>query len=469
MTAFLRRTRMRLALAYAGIFSVVAIVAAAALWLALSRTEYSSIDDSLAGAARGAESALVTRGTPPSAGDDVLPPPASGEIPVGELVFSRTGTVLQHNDTAPSSSALGSIATTAASSSSPALSTQTIDGESQRILSTRVELRSGDSVVIVVTRSLAETNRLLFNAGLVLVVGMAMLVVAAAVVGYGLAGAALRPVREIASTARNFSERDLHRRLELDLPPDELGELADTFNGMLARMETAFESLRRFTADAAHELRAPLTMMRTEAEVTLSKPRTEKEYRASLQTMLSEAERLGRLADQLLLLARADAGALNAQMTKILIPGLVAEAGARWRSVAARHDVTILDEVGSQGYVWGDVDLMTRLLDNLIDNALRHTPDGGTVTLSVAAVDSWWEIAVADSGPGVDPGLRDLLFERFARADPARRRDTGGAGLGLALCAVIARLHNGSISLDAGAPQGARFVVRLPAAEPPAA
>jgi signal transduction histidine kinase len=112
---------------------------------------------------------------------------------------------------------------------------------------------------------------------------------------------------------------------------------------------------------------------------------------------------------------------------------------------------------------------MTRLLDNLIDNALRHTPDRGTVTLTCAAVDSSWEIAVADSGPGVDPGLRDLLFERFARADPARRRDTGGAGLGLALCAVIARLHNGSISLDANATPGARFVVRLQAAEPPAA
>ncbi len=208
-------------------------------------------------------------------------------------------------------------------------------------------------------------------------------------------------------------------------------------------------------------------MMRTEAEVTLSKPRTEKEYRSSLQAMLAEAERLGRLAEQLLLLARADAGALNAQMTKILLPSLVAESGARWRSVAAEHDVTIVEDVGGDGYVWGDVDLMTRLLDNLVDNALRHTPDGGTVTLSCTAVDSSLEVAVADSGPGVDPSMRDLLFERFARADPARRRDTGGAGLGLALCAVIARLHNGSISLDRDA-EGARFVVRLPAAEPPA-
>ncbi len=155
---------MRLALAYAGIFSVVAVVAAAALWLALSRTEYSAIDDSLASSARVAESALLTLGTPPAAGDSVLPPPSNGDVPVGELVFSRTGTVLQRTGDAPSSSALAAIAVQAIASKSSALSTQTIDGESRRILATRVDLRSGDSVVVIVMRSLTEANRLLLNA-----------------------------------------------------------------------------------------------------------------------------------------------------------------------------------------------------------------------------------------------------------------------------------------------------------------
>jgi heavy metal sensor kinase len=453
-------------MAYAGIFTVVAIVAASALWLALARTEYSAIDDSLAGAARSVESALISRGSSPPGGDSTLAAQTDAGLPLGVLVFNRAGSLLERSGPAPAASALGPAARQAASSSL-VLETQTIDGQPQRVRASRMDLKSGDRLVVMVTRPLAETDRLLSSTALVLGVGMAMLVVAAVVVGYGLAGAALRPVREIAATARTFSERDLHRRIELDLPPDELGELADTFNGMLARLETAFDSLRRFTADAAHELRAPLALMRTEAEVALSRPRTEEQYRASLQTMLAEAERLGRLAEQLLMLARADAGSLVAQMTKVDLPNLVDETCARWSYVAARGEVTLVDQAPDKGYVWGDLDLLRRLLDNLIDNALRHSSGGGTVTVSCTLVDPSWEIAVADSGPGVSPEMRPLLFERFARADAARRRDTGGAGLGLALCAVIARIHSGSIGLEDGPDPGARFVVRLPATRPP--
>jgi heavy metal sensor kinase len=454
-------------MAYAGIFSVVAVFAASALWLALARTEYSAIDDSLAGPARSVESTLVARGGPPGAGDSTLSAQTDGGVTVGLLLFDPTGILLERSGPAPSAAELAATVHQAAESNVPVLSTETIDGQPQRIRASRVDLRSGGPMVVVVTRSLAETDRLLSSTALVLGVGMVMLVVAAAVVSYGLAGAALRPVREIAATARTFSERDLHRRIELDLPPDELGELADTFNGMLARLETAFDSLRRFTADAAHELRAPLALIRTEAEVALSRPRTEKQYRTSLETMLAEAERLGRLAEQLLLLARADAGSLVAQMTKIDLPKLVDETCSRWRSLAARREVNVVDEIADEGYVWGDADLLRRLLDNLIDNALRYSPRGGTIAVSCTLVESSWEIGVADSGSGVKPEMKPLLFERFARADPARRRDTGGAGLGLALCAVIARLHNGSISLDDSRGPGARFVVRLPAAPPP--
>jgi heavy metal sensor kinase len=467
MRALLRQTRVRLTLAYTGIFSVLALVAATALWLALARTEYSAIDDSLAGPARSVESALVSRGGPPAAGDSTLPAQTDGGVPIGVLLFNRAGTLLDRSSPAPSAAALTSTVHQAAASSSPVLDTETIDGQPQRVRASRVDLRSGDTVVVVITRQLAETDRLLYSIALVLGVGMAMLVVAAAVVGYGLAGAALRPVREIAATARTFSERDLHRRIELDLPRDELGQLADTFNRMLARLETAFDSLRRFTADAAHELRAPLTLMRTEAEVALARPRTVEQYRGSLETMLAEVERLSRLADQLLMLARADAGALVAQMTNVDLPNLVEETGGRWRSLAARRGVTLVDQVPDEGYVWGDPDLLRRLIDNLIDNALQYSPSGGTVAISCTLRDSWWDLVVADSGPGVQPAMKPLLFERFARADPARRRDTGGAGLGLALCAVIAQLHNGSISLDEGPGPGARFVVRLPAAERP--
>jgi heavy metal sensor kinase len=357
--------------------------------------------------------------------------------------------------------------TQAADSSSAVLETQTIDGQPQRVRASRVALRSGDVLVVVVSRPLTETDRLLSTTALVLGVGMAMLVIAVVIVGYGLAGAALRPVREMAATARTFSERDLHRRIELDLPPDELGQLAEVFNGMLDRLETAFDSLRRFTADAAHELRAPLALMRTEVEVALARPRNADEYRGTLEKTLAEIERLSRMAEEVLMLARADAGALAAQMTKVDLPNLIRDTTDLWRPLAAGREVALAEQLADRGYVWGDADLLRRLLDNLIDNALRHSTAGGTITISCASLDKWWDVIVADSGPGVPADMRPLIFERFTRADPARQRDTGGAGLGLALCAAIAQLHNGSITLDDARGTGAKFVVRLPAAEPP--
>jgi heavy metal sensor kinase len=289
-----------------------------------------------------------------------------------------------------------------------------------------------------------------------------VLVAVAGVAGYLLAGRALRPVHVIASTARELSEQSLHRRIELNLPADELGELVNTFNDMLARLEASFDSLRRFTADAAHELRAPLTILRTEAEVALSRERPAAEYRESIVSLLQELERLSRTAEQLLLLARADAGSLAGGHASVDLTDLVEETVDRWRAVAATRAITVSADAPGQAVIQGDNDLLRRMLDNLIDNAIRHAPDGGRVTVALADLGGTAELSVTDSGSGVDPALRETVFERFTRADPARQRETGGAGLGLALCAAIAQAHGGSIRLDAGAGAGARFVVRLP-------
>jgi two-component system, OmpR family, heavy metal sensor histidine kinase CusS len=318
----------------------------------------------------------------------------------------------------------------------------------------------------VVVRSLAEADQIISTTASVLLVGIAVLMVAATVIGYGLARTALRPLREMTAAAREFSEHDLHRRIELDLPADELGDLADTFNQMLARLETAFDSLRRFTADAAHELRAPLTLIRTEAEVTLKRPRSAAQYQASMGTILAESERLGRMADQLLMLARAEAGALAPQMSDVELAQLVADTLRLWLPLAAAEEVTLIADSPGKGSVKGDPDLLRRLLDNLIDNAIRHSPRGGQVLVSAKRVRGNWELIVADSGAGVPEAARASIFDRFSRADHARARETGGAGLGLALCKAIAELHRGSISLEERPGGGARFVVRLPVLAP---
>ena len=466
MASLLRQTRVRLAIAYSGIFSLVALVAAVAVWLAIARIVYSGIDESLVAAAQPLQSAVESGADRPLGGGSTLgaAPASLGSSAIVALLFDREGNLLDRTGLTPAAADLASIAREAEASAAPRLTTATIDGVPQRVRANPVRLRGGQVEVLVLVRSRAEAGQLLSTTASVLGAGILVLLVAATVLGYGLAGTALRPVREISAEARAFSEHDLHRRITLDLPDDELGDLALTFNGMLARLETAFDSLGRFTADAAHELRAPLTIIRTEAEVALRRERSPQEYQASLATVLSEAERLGRIADQLLMLARAESGALETQMKDVDLAVLVDDAVRLWTPLAGERGITVIGGMAERGTVRGDPDLLRRLLDNLVDNALRHTPTGGEVRLGGKLVDRTWQLVVADSGPGVPDAARASIFERFSRADQARTREAGGAGLGLALCKAIAELHQGSISLDQAGGGGARFIVVLPVA-----
>jgi heavy metal sensor kinase len=459
LTPWFGRTRVRLALAYSGIFSAVTLVAAVALTLAIARIEYSSVDDSLSAQARSLEPTVAAGNSLPGSNGIGAPETAGGPV---SFVFEGTGQLVDSVGQGPSPDALLRLVRQVIESGRATFATIDVNGVPERVRADPVALRTGGARVLIVVGSRAAADQVVVTAATVLVLGMLVLVVAATVLGYGLAGTALRPVREIVAAARALGERDLHRRIELDLPRDELGELADTFNAMLSRLEIAFDSLRRFTADAAHELRAPLALIRTEAEVTLSRPRSADEYTASLGTVLAEAQRMSRLADQLLMLARAEAGALVPQVQPVDLRALVQETVRLWQPVAAEREVVLVDTAMEGGAVRGDHDLLRRLLDNLIDNALRYSPKGSRVVVDCRMVEAAWELTVADEGPGVPVSAQASIFERFSRADQSRARETGGAGLGLALCSAIAELHQGSITLDATAPTGARFVVRLP-------
>ena len=220
----------------------------------------------------------------------------------------------------------------------------------------------------------------------------------------------------------------------------------------------------RFTADAAHELRSPITAIQTVAEVSLSQPRDDAEYRRALGTVLRSSRQLIRLTDALLLLASGDAGALSVRGEQVDVSDLVEEALARWRQAAAQHDVTLHGPATPpQGAVAGDEVLLGRLLDNLLENAIRHAGLGGQVGVAVdGGAAAGWTIVVSDTGPGFDDGFRHRAFERFTRADTQRPRDGGGAGLGLPLCAAIASAHGGSVGIDTTV-TGARLRVWLPA------
>jgi heavy metal sensor kinase len=318
---------------------------------------------------------------------------------------------------------------------------------------------------LVVSRSVAEMLDAQSRTLLILVAVSAALLVIGGAVSYWLAGRALQPVRTIAGMARSISERDLNRRVDVKVPDDELGELVNTFNSMLARLEAGFISMSTFTANASHELRAPLALMRSEVEGALSRGRSQDEYKRVLVSLREEVEHLSRLSDQLLILARADAGALLPAKEPIDVADFLHESAARWESVAKKHGSSIEVTAPSHGRMEADSALLRRVVDNLIDNALRHTPNGTAVTLRGYAAESGWNVEVADGGPGVPPNHRDKLFTRFSRADIARSPEDGGAGLGLALSAAIARAHGGTLELVPTDGTGAVFKLRLPNGE----
>jgi heavy metal sensor kinase len=287
----------------------------------------------------------------------------------------------------------------------------------------------------------------------------------AAVGGAWIAGSALAPVRAMARRAREITAADLGRRVPRHGAEDELDYLADTLNAMLARLEAAFAELRRFTADAAHELRTPLTALKGGLEVALRHPRSAEEYARTLEGSLEEVDRLVRLAEDLLLLSRTTAGSGLARRRVELEPLLleVLDTGLR-----LAHGLGVTVRVGAveRAAVTGDAMALRRLLLILVENAVKYTPEGGLVELSLVRAGETIQMGVRDTGIGIDPADAGRVFEPFVRLDDARSRETGGAGLGLAIARSIVLAHGGTITLDSAPKAGSLFTVHLPAASP---
>jgi heavy metal sensor kinase len=280
--------------------------------------------------------------------------------------------------------------------------------------------------------------------------------------GYVLARQALGPVDRMVHTADQITATRLDRRIEVTNTDDELGRLARTLNGMIARLERSFEEIRRFTADAAHELRTPIAVLRSEAEVALRMPREPEEYRAILEDQLEELDRLSRLADRLLFLCREDARLVPVARRPVDLCDVVEGVADHMRVVADEKGVMLHVEKRASCVAQGDEDLLRRLLFNLVDNAIKFTPASGTVTIETTCADSEARIVVADSGIGIAPEHLPHVFQRFYRVDPARESDMGGAGLGLAIARSIAQAHGGSIEIESTVGVGTRAILTLP-------
>ena len=290
-----------------------------------------------------------------------------------------------------------------------------------------------------------------------------LLLLAAAAGGYWLSRRALSPVDALVRTAREVSGTKLNSRLQKLETGDELQRLSDTLNEMLDRIESAFLRITEFTADASHELRTPVSLIRTEAELALRRSRGEAEYKESLRHILLEAERTTALIEQLLSLARADSGRETLHLQPVDLRQTLRSVVDGWQQVATLRNLQFSANLDVPDFfVLGDETLLRRLLDVLLDNAFKYTSAPGSVRLLLAPKGESATITVQDSGVGIAEEEQSRIFERFYRVDKARSRVQGGAGLGLAIAQWIVAQHSGSITVESNPGDGATFRVELP-------
>jgi heavy metal sensor kinase len=323
-------------------------------------------------------------------------------------------------------------------------------------------VRSGDSILgaLQVGESRGDVDEVLRAVLIALAIAAPIVLVLAAVGGYTLAGRALAPVSTITPLAAGIGENDLHARLNLPVPDDELGRLASTFDAMLARIEDAFERQRRFTGDAAHELRTPLSLMRSQVDLALSRHRTTREYEEALQGLDGDLERLTGLVGTLLTLTRADTAQLQIERESFDLAETVGLVVEQYAPIAQETGVDLQSEASAAPYV-GDEDLLVQVLVNLLDNAFSHTPAGGIITVGCAS-NGECRIWVTDTGSGIEPEHQARVFDRFYRIDTGRTRERGGTGLGLSISRAIVEAHQGTITLTSELAKGTRVDIRLP-------
>jgi heavy metal sensor kinase len=285
--------------------------------------------------------------------------------------------------------------------------------------------------------------------------------------GYWLARRALAPVDRMAAIASEITSTCLDRRLALPPADDELGHLARTFNAMIGRLQRSFDEVQRFTADAAHELRTPLAALRTEAEVALRSPRSPDRDARMLENLLEEIERLTRLVSHLLFLSREDTGSNMGHDQLVRLDELVREVGDHMEIAAQGKDITLVVNFHDSCEVTGDADRLRQLFFNLLDNAIKYTPPGGSVTVQGEGSNTETRVTIADTGIGIPADHLAHVFDRFYRVDPSRSSESDGAGLGLSICRSIAKAHSGRVEIDSKVGGGTRVTVALPMRRPP--
>jgi heavy metal sensor kinase len=342
-----------------------------------------------------------------------------------------------------------------------------------RVYSEAYRSRAGRRGVIHVVERLGDVPAPLASLRFTLLLMTPLAVLLSAAGGYYLARRALAPVDEVTRMAREIEADSLGRRLPVPAARDEISRLSATINEMLARLERSFEAMKRFTADASHELRGPLATMRSAIDVALSRPREPSEYQATLTSVGEDVERLRSITQDLLVLARADAGHVNIARHPVRLDTLASEVAESIRPAADAAGLDVQVRCAGPVVVSGDEAWLRQLVLNLLDNAVKFarqspaSPTRGRIAVSVSATDGSADLVIEDSGPGIPEASLERIFERFYRADGARSYETsGGFGLGLSIVSWIAEAHGGSIHAANRPGGGTAFTLSLAKAPP---
>ncbi len=498
MLAWFRRlpVRARLAIWQAGAVGFILVLFAITTDVYLTQTTLARVDASLRETAQLTLQALADERTEEGSGLDVATADVVREVRYSDrliLIFDSMGRRLARSDsvavatsrpqatwTTVDRTALAKLVHIARDSGAILASIGEDDREF-RVYAMRTVYIS-DTLTVAVLRSITSADEVneAFVGWLYASIPLALLLAGAG--GYLLVRKSLAPALAMGVQAARIGSARLATQLDLVNPHDELGKLGFILNGMLERLHASFLQQRQFMSDASHELRTPIAVVRSAADTALQEAApTVDGLRESLRLVSAEGKRLTRIVEDLFLLARTDSDEQPIHRELVFLEEILADVAKAGRALGRSRAIGVVAEVGDESPFLGDPSLLTRLLVNLVDNAIKHSPENSTVHLAIhartdvhgaagiVATGNWYRIVVEDSGRGVAPTIRDTLFDRFVRDDSARGRQTdsvaGGAGLGLSIARWIAESHAGQVTLESTSSSGSRFVVWLPQPE----
>jgi heavy metal sensor kinase len=467
---FFKSIRFSLTLRYSLTLAVILVLFSSFIYLTIRKQFYQEVDRELLTIAEALASPTLEpfRNSSPSVFDQVLEdflgPKVNGKF---VQIFDSTGALtassrnLQDVNYSLSGAALGQ-----AGLGRTTYGTALLPGRLPiRSITVPVLTDGSLSRIVQVSSSLERISAILRHVLLIFCISIPLAIFLFGYGGWFLAGLALKPVDLITRSARKITAENLGQRLEVVNPQDELGQLAETFNDTLARLEDSFKRTRQFSVDVSHELRTPLTILRGETELGLRLAKEPDEFRELLQSNLDEIKQMSRIIEDLLFLSKAEEGGLYLDLEEVELYEFIQELVLQFTPTARETGVALTFEGATPVLVRGDRARLRLILHNLLDNAVKYNKPGGTVRLVLSCEGGQAKVAVADDGVGIPAEDLPHIFDRFYRVDKDRNRSSGGSGLGLSLAKSFTAAHGGKITVTSALGQGSEFNVYLPLAK----